>query len=262
MAEDTVDPQGHSTTITQDPPNADTPNQDEQLPERFKGKTANQIAKDYLELQKKIGEQGEQVAQTKQQLADKEKLLQQYDALGKVIQSDPALYYQIEGKIKSLSQQRPSQQPTDPSNQKTERDLTDVKLSAQNQIFTNFESKFGINNLSEDQAKSLQSKIGKELAEMTGAKDVPSAIASLSLDRLPLFLEKAYRLATDGDDQERARLKGMLDARRNNQASFGNVPSSSIRENPNGLSPEEKNVAKRLGVTEEKYLKNKQAQYN
>jgi hypothetical protein len=261
MAEETVDPQGQSTTPTQDPPKGGQSTQD-QLPEKFKGKTASEIAQSYLELEKQVGKHTTEVQQTKAEAQKAQTQLQQWEALGKVIQANPALYYQIEGEIKKLGNRQPSQQPTDPSVQRTEKDLTDVKLAAQNQIFEKFESKFGIDGLATEDANNLKARIGKELTEMTGAKDTASAIASLPLDRLPVFLDKAYRLATDSDDQERSRLKGMLEAKRNNQAAFGNVPSSSISNNNQGLSPEEKNVAKRLGISEEKYLKNKIAQYN
>jgi hypothetical protein len=261
MAEGQGDPQGQSPIITTDPPEGGQSTQD-QLPEKFKGKSAQEIAQSYAELEKQLGKHATEASQTKAEAVKATQQLQQWEALGKVIQGNPALYYQIENEIKNLGQSKPLNQQPDPTIAKIERDLTDTKLATQNQVFDKFESKFGITELSKEDQDSLKQKIGKELSEMTGAKDVESAIAGLSLDRLPVFLEKAYRLATDSDDNERARLKGMLDAKRNNQASFGNVPSSSIRENPNGLSPEEKRVAKKLGIAEDKYLKSKQQQYN
>lgn len=264
MAEESGDPQGQSPQSTQDPPKGGQSTQD-QLPEKFKGKSASEIAQAYLELEKLHGKSSQEVNQTREEATKVNQKLQQWEALGKVIQSNPALYNQIESEIKKLGNQQPSNQQTDPTIPRIERDLTDTKLATQSNIFDKFESKFGIDSLPTEEANTLKGKIGRELAEMTGTKDVSSAIAQLPLDRLPIFLEKAYRLATDGDDQERARLKGMLDARKNNQASFGNVPSSSIRENTDGLSPEEKKVAQRLGVSEDKYLKQKQEgnrQYN
>jgi len=266
MAQGQGDPQGQSPPNTSDPQGTEKPNggqsTQDQLPEKFKGKTASEIAQSYLELEKQVGKHTTEVQQTKAEAQKTKEQLAQYQALGQVIQSDPRLYYQVEAKIKELSNQQPSNQPTDPSIPRIEKDLTDTKLAAQNQIFDKFENKFGIDNLSVEDANNLKQRVGKELAEMTGAKDVPSAIASLSLDRLPIFLDKAYRLATDNDDNERSRLKGMLEAKKNNQAAFGNMPSGSIPSNTDGLSPEEKMVAKRLGISEEKYLKNKKEQYN
>ncbi len=261
MAEESGDPQGQSPQVIADPPKGGQSTQ-EQLPDKFKGKTATEIAQSYLELEKQVGKHTTEVQQTKAEAQKVQTQLQQWEALGKVIQSNPALYYQIEGEIKKLSNQQPLNQQTDPAIPRIEKDLTDTKLAAQNQIFEKFESRFGIDNLPTEDANNLKQKVGRELAEITGAKDTASAVAALSLDRLPIFLEKAYRLATDGDQKERSRLQGMLEARKNNQGAFGNVPSSSIRQDADGLSPEEKVVAKRLGITEAKYLENKKAQYN
>lgn len=256
MAEDTVDRKDNPQK-TEDLPEGGESTQ-EQLPERFKGKSAQDIAKAYTELERKLGQQSTEVGQTRQESEKAKQQLQQWEALGKVIQSNPALYYQIEGEIKKISAKQPSGEQQNTVIPAIQKDVTDSKLALQNQIFERFENKYGLDGLSKDEQDSLKQRVGKELMEMRGAKDVPAALAGIPLDTLPTFLDKAYRLATSSDDKERARLQGMVDARKNNQAAFGNIPSGSIRENTTELSPEEKKVAKRLGVSEDKYLKQKQ----
>lgn len=256
--EDTTnsDPQGQSAQPTnQDPSIQDGKSIDDQLPEKFKGKNATEIAKSYLDLEKRLGEQSD-YKQTKQELAEKRQTLDQYQALDKIISANPALYKLVEEEVRKRSIQplNPQQQPVD----RLERDVTDTKLATQSQIFNNFEIRFGINDLSTEEQNTIKSRIGKELMEMRGAKDTPSAIASIPLDSLPSFLEKAYKLAISDDEKERARVKGMIEARRNSQASFGNMPSSNTQTNQGELTSEQKRVADRLGVPHAKYLKNLQ----
>ncbi|MGH2613201.1 MAG: hypothetical protein ACRDFB_09180 [Rhabdochlamydiaceae bacterium] len=259
------DPQGQSAHNSQEPADAAQSQEiQDQLPEKFKGKSAGDIAKSYLDLEKKLGEQSD-YNQTKAQLTDRTKQIQQWEALGKVIQANPALYYQIESAIKN---QTPSQRSQVQPDNKSELELTDVKLATQNQIIGQFEGRFGINDLPTEDRDSLKQRVGRELhslVDVKRSKPFEQVLAEIPLDQLPLYLEKAYRLATDDDDKERQRMKGMLEARKNNQAAFSNNTSRSIATNQTELTSEEKNVARRLGIGEEKYLKQKQEiakQYN
>src|SRR3990167_8425854 len=67
-----------------------------QLPEKFKGKTPEQIAEAYVELERKIGEQSSTVEEAK-------KLREQTDTLVRAIWSDPDLYRQVEAGVKKFT---------------------------------------------------------------------------------------------------------------------------------------------------------------
>uniref|UniRef100_A0A6M3K6H7 Uncharacterized protein n=1 Tax=viral metagenome TaxID=1070528 RepID=A0A6M3K6H7_9ZZZZ len=63
--EDNVDPAPQEATQADSPQTAT----DDGLPERFRGKSPEEIARSYLELEKKLGEQGSQVGELKNELA-------------------------------------------------------------------------------------------------------------------------------------------------------------------------------------------------
>ena len=210
----------------------------ENLPEKFKGKSAEDIAKSYIELEKKLGENSQTVNQHRQQLA-------QWEALGKVIQSNPALYKAIETEIEQIAN-KDRQQST--NGQAQVRD--DTRPATQAILVNSFEQKYGIDQLPTEKRAQIQKSIGEEIETLAGRSflDIP-------LDRLPTYLEKAYKLVTADDNEERARIEGMIKAKQNNEAAFGNIQSSGVKNNEKTLTPEQQKVARRLHLTEEQYLK-------
>lgn len=257
----TTDPQGQSTTITQDPPgqggqstdpgaqDSSTQNVDN-LPEKFKGKSAVDIAKAYKELEQLHGKNSKEVNEVRGQL-------EKWQKLGKILEADPELYKQVEGAIDKFSGKK-----TDTTeNDQVSEDLKDTKLATENRIINDFERGYNIHQLAPEKRTELQTKIGQELAEMLdpgGKRTVKEVLDSIPLTRLPNYLEKAYKLATLNDREERARVEGLAEARQNNEASFGNIPSSSLKQNAQ-LTEDEKKVAKKMNISEENYLKNKLA---
>lgn len=258
----TQDPQGQSTN--QDPQGqggqSPTPEPDKKpesdvdnLPEKFKGKTASEIAKSYLDLEKKLGEQSQSVSKTRDQLA-------QWEKLGEVLESDPELYKQIEAAIDKLSGKK-----SDTTKNDQAPEIQDLKVTQENLIINKFEEDFGIQNLSPEKRQELHKKIGANLADMLdpgGKKSVRQVLDSIPTARLRNYLEKAYRLATDDDREERARLSALIENRQNREASFGNIPSSSVSTKQGQLTEEERKVAQKMGITEEAYLKQKKALNN
>lgn len=262
MTEITTDPKGQSDTNQNnqiDPPQGDKSTQT-QLPKQFEGKSAEDIAKSYVELQKKLGEQSAEVGKTRAEIQQAKETLGKWEALAKVIQGNPALYNSIEAEIQKVSGKSTAIQK-DPGVAKIEKDVADTRLATQGAIFEKFEDKFGISRMEEGEKKELQGRIGKELHDMLdprNSKDLNAVIAEIPLDSLQLYLEKAYKLATVDDSKERARVEGMVRARKNNEAAFGNIPSGGVRGNSQELTPEQLKVAQKLGVKPEKYLKNLQ----
>lgn len=246
MAEPTQDPQ-----ITENPqptqptqPEIDKQVVQDDLPEKFKGKTATDIAKSYLELEKKLGSTATSTKQMKEEL-------EQWQALGKILESDEALYKQVEAKVK----QGTTVQPEAPK-----RD--DQRIALENQIITKFEEGRGINYLEGEAKQALHKKIGQELAEMLdpgGTKPLNEIMNSIPLDRLDRYLDKAYKLATAGDKTEQARMEALIEARQNREASFGSIPSSGAKGRTRTLTPEQQKVARRMNMSEEDYIKELEA---
>lgn len=206
------------------------------LPEKFKGKSASDIAKSYLELEKKLGSHSQ--TQTE---------LDQWRALGNVIKQDPELIKALEKKVAGdKSQERPKD---------------DTRDALSNKIVSDFEKEYSIDRLDPEKRQAMHKKIGEELADMLdpgGNKSTREILDSINLSKLPQYLGKAYRLATVDDESERARVKGILESQRNSEATFGSIPSTGGKSNNDSLTTDERETAKKLGISEEKYLKQKQ----
>lgn len=213
------------------------------LPDKFKGKTAEEIATSYLEVEKEIG-------RLRNQVGDGEKTRQeveQWRQLGQIIEGDPVLFSALETKIKGPKNGQPPK-----------RD--DTRVALEQTMINDFERNYGLDSIEQAKRSELNQKIGIELAEMLdpgGQKTYQEIIESIPLDRLPKYLDKAYKLATTGDQAERARMEGLIQAKQNNEASFGNIPASSSKSDGVTLTPEEREAARKMNVSEEKYLKNK-----
>lgn len=224
------------------------------LPEKFKGKTAAEIAKAYTELEGKFGENSKEVGEAREHL-------QQWESLGKVIRSNPELQKQIEKEISRLAgggDDDPKPNNDDP-NKNGQASQDDTRVAVENEIIGRFEGKYGIDSLPAEKRKELNTKIGLELSDMldpSGKKTYREILDSISLERLPKYLDKAYRLATIGDEAETARVNALLENRRNIEASFSSMPATGGG-NSETLSEAERAAAKKLGISEEDYLREK-----
>jgi hypothetical protein len=174
------------------------------------------------------------------------------------LEADPELFKQVEKSIEKFSGKK-----TDTTvNDQVSEEIKDTKSATENQIVTGFEQKYKLDILPTEKKTALQGKIGKELAEMLdpgGKKTIKQVMDSIPLTRLPVYLEKAYRLATIDDRDEQIRAKAVLDARINAEASFGSSQSQSLSTKEGSLTDQEKKTAKKFGISEEKYLAQKQA---
>lgn len=257
--ENQQDPQGQSATPTQGDPAGQPAGQSQQqpleaaqddLPEKFRGKSAKEIATSYLELEKHTGKTSQEVKEARENLA-------QWETLGKVIQGNPALEKLIAEEIEKIGGKRSD------GNDSPKDTNQDVRIATTDSIFKEFEREHGIDRLPGESQNVLQGKIGKELAEIldpTGSKDLKQLLGEVPLNRLGGFLKKAYKLATADDDKERARVQGLMQARQNREAEFGSIPfSSGSSANQSQLTEDELKVSKKLGISPEKYLKQKQA---
>lgn len=210
------------------------------VPDKFQGKSTEEVVKAYEELSKTIGKQGEELGRTKKEKEELAKQIDNWKKLGEVIEADPELFKRLEEKIK-------------PSDSKSNGEATDdVRATISSGVVRDFEQKYGIDKLDSEKAQALRAKIGQEVQEFSGQN-----INEIPLSKLNSILEKGYTLATASDKEETARRQGYLEARENREAEFGTIPASGVKSNNKPLTPEEEKVARRLGVSPEEYAKYK-----
>lgn len=214
------------------------------LPEKLKGKSAEEITKAYLSLEKKLGEQSTEVGENR-------KKIKEWEALGTFIAQDPELKAMVERKIS------PRQDPQS-SAQKPKAD--DTRMALENQIVADFKGRKHLGNLDVEKRSALEARVGKELRELVdpmGKLSREEFMEHIELNKLPYLLEKAYRLATLDDVEEQARLKGHMEVMENNAAIIGSFPASSANAKVIRLTPDEQKVARKMGLSDEEYFKNK-----
>lgn len=216
---------------------------EDELPEKYRGKTAKEIAKMHQEAEKALGAHS-------QELGSSRKEIENWRVLGQLIKSRPDLAKEIEREIEKLEGK--------PATTETPAVRDDTRIATEQIIIDKFEQQFGLTTLPAEKRALLNKKIGQELSEMldpSGKKSVSQILNSISLNVLPKFLEKAYKLATGNDREEQIRVETYLTARQNSEASFGGMPSSSARGNAITLTEKQKAAARGLKISEEDYIK-------
>lgn len=233
---------------TEEPKVPETPGETKtEVPEKFKGKSAEEIAQAYAELSKQIGKQGEELGRTKKQNEELAKNLKNWEQLGAVIEADPSRFELVKSWVK------PTEEP-----KKDEPKPSEERRFLNKQIIGKFEDKYKINDLESEKAQELRGKIGTHLQLMldpfgTG-ENVDKLLEKVPLERLPMYFENAYRLATAGDAEEQARLKGFAEASQNANGMFGSMPSSSVNPTTVVLNEKQKEAAKKLNIQEKDYI--------
>lgn len=250
--ENKVDPsEGKSTPEPTPTPPVETPpvnSSTPDIPDKFRGKPVEEVMKAYKEAEQELGKLKNEIGNrpSKEEYDKLKTAVEQWDALGEVIKGNPALLKAVEEEVKVKSS---------PDSDPEKKD--DVRESLTIRTIGEFESRFGIDALPQEQRTALHVKIGNELKELLdpdGKKTTQKIIQDIPLDKLPRYLEKAYKLATGDDAKEKARLEGIIQSRQNGEATFGTITSSSTK-SEESLTPEQREVARKLGVSEENYLK-------
>jgi hypothetical protein len=212
------------------------------IPEKFKGKSASEVAKSYLELEKKLGD-GDKTAKEKQELADE---VIKWRELGQYIEKDPELVKNIELSIKK--QRGITDEPAEPED--------DTKIALRDDKINNFEKKYAIDTLEPEKRQEMHKRIGEQvriLVDPSGKTTYQEAVKKIPVSQLQNYLETAYKVSTVDDEKERSRLQGMIEARQNGEGVVGSIPSSAGKSDTITLTPEQRKVAQKLGITEEKY---------
>jgi len=258
--ENIQDPQGQSSqpiaSASQDvvETGVEQSSHQEDLPEKFKGKTAGEIAKSYLELEKTLGGQSASLSEVKKQLAS-------YEALGKFIQSNPTVYRVLEEEAKKLNGENRDTTVNDPDSTRRVEDV-EARQTTQGLVISKFEEDYGISKLPSEKRQQIHQKIAQELADMidpTGEMTVADAVKKIPLNRLNMYLNKAYKNITVDDVEEAARFKAVIQARQNNDAIFSGIPDMGVNSSNISLTPDEIAMASKMGISPEKYLEQKKA---
>lgn len=241
---DKIDIKAPSDAPSKDTPKAEqVPDQDKRLSEATGGKfkDVDNLVAAYKDLEKKLGEQGEDIRQSREFAAVVQPLLD-------VIREDPELFKSIDTKLKSKGE--PSTPNAETKDKKDNTSQDEIRNFAVDTAIAQFEAKYGLDKLSTEERKSIREKIGNEVYELTG-----KTISEVDLRRLGKVLDKAYVLANKDNLVDKSKLEALVSA----QGTEGGIPSlpSSSEKKEATLAPEEARVAEKLGLTREQYLKGK-----
>lgn len=148
-----------------------------------------------------------------------------------------------------------SNEPAKPSAMEVDNRNAHIKS-----ITDKFSSDHGIVKLDKEKQTDINNRVGLELREMLdpmGNKTMQQIMETVSVTKLPQYLEKAWFLATRSDQIAEAKNEGRQEANNEGMGVIGSIPSSSVNPDETVLSNKEKEIAQKQGISEEKYLANK-----
>jgi hypothetical protein len=243
-----------------------------QVPEKLRGKSPEELARAYVALEKKLGEQSKEVSDARKRSDDALKLQSQamedrklLQELTELIYADPERIKAVEswyakktGKAANQSSNGESSKPDDssPSSQ-TSSDVLDTRRALQDQIFDEFYARYGIDKLPSAEKQEALKKISLEFADLfdpTGKRTISQIVAGRPLTSLRRDLEKAYRLS---NISQSGNVQGDMAQEQNNQAAIGGMSGKTVREDQIKLTSAEEQMASNLGIPPEKYLEKK-----
>lgn len=223
-----------------------------QIPEKFQGKTDTEIIKMYGELERKMGENSNELGNLR---SYKDK----YEALERFYEQHPEAYEALEkaakankdadGKNKSDAPENKESGGANPATDQNRRYL-------ESNIVNEFSRNYGLDNLKSEEKKDMLQKVGNKLLQMvdpTGRKSVDQVLSEIPLENLNGFLEDAYFLVNKN------KIVNSSSSPENSFASIGVFPTSTLKSGSQqtSLTNEEKVAAKKMGISEEKYLARK-----
>src|SRR3990167_3759913 len=241
-----------------------TPQAPLNVPEKFKGKSAEEITKAYIELETKLGDQSKTVEEAK-------KLQEQTDTLLRSIYADPDLFRQVEKGIEKyttggmLPDTKKIEKPKcdeGVDRAKETPPIDDLRRAQENQILNAFYAKYGYQALPDKERKDSFTRLALAVAELVdpgGKKPIKEILATIPMDKLPRYLENAHFLANKDKIVEQAKRSALLDKETNDSATIGSFAASSGQGASQGvkLTNREREMAQKLGISEEAYAKRK-----
>ena len=234
------------------------------LPEKFNGKSAEEIAKSYIELEKKLGDQSNTIEEGK-------KFQAQMDTVLQAIWADPDLYRKVENGVKKFTSgetipetrkvEEPKKGDEEPKGAEVNPQISDLRVAQENQILKDFQSKYGYSNLSDKERKDSFTRLALALAELvdpSGSKPIKKILSEIPLAKLPRYLENAHFIANKEQVVAQAKRSALLSQQENEAGSIGSFAASSGKTEPSvTLTSREREVAQKMGISEEAYAKRK-----
>jgi hypothetical protein len=221
--------------------------------DKFEGKSAEEISTAYKALEAKLGEQSKEVGQTRTQLAEMSNTQQQLNYILQVIGSDPKLYQEVDKAVRKAANQQGAQTPTSFTSD-------DTRTALESQIINDFSARKGIVNLPVEEQKQVHTKVGAILLDLLdpgGKQTVPQVLSNVSLQKLPRLLDYAYTIVANPAMIEQAKAQALAEKESAEQGAIGGIASGGDTTNEANLTREEREVAKKMGVSEEKWLEQK-----
>jgi hypothetical protein len=221
-------------------------------PEKFQGKTTEELIKMYGELERKLGEQSSLVSEAR-------KLKENQEILAKAIYSDPKIAKSVEQAVTALygSDTETSGKKGDEEAARTvDPQVADLRRASENRVIAEFSTHYGFEKMKPDERQDMMKKVGSKLADMvdpSGKLSMAEVISNISLERLPVMLEDAYWLANKDNIIDKGSLPQDV-------ASIGRFSSSTSKSEGQEvqLTDKERDIAAKLGVKLDNYLKQKQ----
>lgn len=153
--------------------------------------------------------------------------------------------------------------PTDP-NKPDNKPTDDTRASQVSIIQERFEEKVGINKITDPkkqgEVRGMVGQMLKEMLDPKGNKTIQQVFEEVNLVKLPWYLEKAYQLVNREADLATAKESGkneVLSQYEEGVGVIGSMPGGSAPAAEMVLSAIERQTAKKMGISEEQYLKNK-----
>lgn len=137
----------------------------------------------------------------------------------------------------------------------------DTRNWAIKQVVESFHNKHGVDKLTEEQKAEIDQKVAVVLRETlnpTGGKTLAQIMEDVPLDALPSHLDKAYYWATRNEREAQLKEQGRKEALQEDAAFIGSMASTAGGSGDGTtLTPKEREVARKMGIPEDKYLANK-----
>ena len=134
----------------------------------------------------------------------------------------------------------------DEENKRLNQDVAEIKASSREEKVAEFEKRFGISSLPDEDKKKIRSEIGTYLS------DFGQNINTVPLTKLPTLLERTYMSIKAKELKEEGRLEGVAEARENAYGTLNTMPSGSPSQPSGGITSKQAEIAEKLGVDPEK----------
>lgn len=267
--ENTSVPKSGQTENTNAAPGADdrkgksgeAPLQSDSLSGEYQNKSLVEVVKMHQEAMKKLGEQSAEVNRARQSE-------QQVEALLGSIYAEPERYKQVKQWLTEYTGQSDADKglPAKKDGEKSQapnspRGDDDTRRLLQVQVVDDFYRRHGLDSLKPEERKEFVGKIFNEFADLVdpgGGKPIRQLLSEAALDKVPILLDKAYKIVSVDRARQEGKLEGLLSQAVNQEASIGAIRGGQNQERSKGLSADEKMIASKLGVSEEKYLKRRE----